>query len=190
MHLSKYCMLLHVCMLKNFSWSIMIKIKKSTLCNVCAFDYQLYSDTRRIREKMPLVYLLTVEKLCVLFFSLRYCVHSYNMNERKRVERISFVCLFVWNDSCRSWSWVWELNWKFCAVSLFLSFHLDFQWFRLVLTWRFSDLFYSLSHSSVYTHFSLSITECMYIGKWDDVFHVLMCACVSQCAWLWVYLCV
>lgn len=29
---------------------------------MCAFDYQLYSDTRRIREKMSLVYLLTIGK--------------------------------------------------------------------------------------------------------------------------------
>lgn len=56
---------------------------------MCAFDYQLYSDTRRIREKMSLVYLLTVGKLYIFFF-------LYHVNQRKRAERISYkTSLFV-----------------------------------------------------------------------------------------------
>lgn len=34
---------------------------------MCAFDYQLYSDTRRIREKMSLVYVSTHDKTFFLF---------------------------------------------------------------------------------------------------------------------------
>lgn len=54
---------------------------------MCAFDYQLYSDTRRIREKMSLVYPLTVGKLFFFFLSCE-------PKEKSRTNLRSFVCLY------------------------------------------------------------------------------------------------
>lgn len=128
---------------------------------MCAFDYQLYSDTRRIREKMSLVYLLTVGKL---FF--------YHVNQRKRAERISVrlsVCII--HDSCRSRCRVWKLEWKFCAV---LSYSQSIR----------------LCHSCTVCSTSVNILRardfalwCIYVSVilWLSLFHSHNFCCVCVC---------
>lgn len=99
---------------------------------MCAFDYQLYSDTRRIREKMSLVCVSTHDKTFFCSFVRTYvrslvgwldawlvrwlavvdccCIVSTkkekSRNESRSVRSVRVcMCVCVWNDSCRSRSW-------------------------------------------------------------------------------------